>query len=99
MKPLKDIRSDLKDVKYYYSRKKTIDEAMQVTGWNEIASKVQQYNDLMKTASPRMYDLYVSLYIKNHTQESYSLELGVTEEYVQRLNNQLLKFLQSKMAA
>lgn len=93
MKTISAIRNDLKDIKYYYSRKSLFDKAIVITNGNEIVDKVSEYNNAMKNATPRLYDLYYSLYIINHTQESYSNELGCSQEYVQRLNKQLLKFL------
>ena len=97
MLSLNAIREDLKDIRYYYARKKMFDEAFKCTGENTIIEKVQIYNEAMTTASPKLYDLYYSLYIKNHTQESLSDELCYTPEYIQMLNKQLLKFLQSKI--
>lgn len=95
---LSKIREDLKNIRYYYARKKLFDEAFQSTGMNEIVETVNQYNELIKSAPPKLYDLYVSLYLKNHTQESLSDELGYTQEYIQMLNKKLLKFLQTKLA-
>ena len=92
-----EIRSDLKDIKYYYSRKALFDKAFNTAGKNDVIAKVDKYNEVMKSASPRIFDLYYSLYINNHTQESYSDELGWTPEYVQRLNKQLLRFLQNAL--
>lgn len=93
---LNEIREDLKNIRYYYLRKDMFDEASSFTGkMNEILDKVNMYNDVMQKASPRLYDLYYSLYIRNHTQESLSEELGYTPEYVNKLNKKLLKFLQS----
>ena len=97
MLTLTTIRNDLKDIKYYYSRKALFDKAFASTGVNDVMEKVNMYNEAMKTASPKIYDLYYSLYIVNHTQESYSDELGCTPEYVQRLNKKLLKFLQNNI--
>lgn len=91
------IRQDLKNIRYYYSRKKLFDEGFQSTGMNEIVETVERYNDLIKSAPPKLYDLYVSLYLRNHTQESLSDELGFTPEYIQMLNKKLLKFLQNKI--
>ena len=93
---LSTIRKDLKEIRYYYARKSMFDDAVKRTGFvNEIKDKVYMYNEVMQKASPRLYDLYYSLYIKNHTQESLSEELGYTPQYVQRLNKRLLKYLQS----
>lgn len=94
---LTQIREDLKDIRYYYARKDIFEEAFKSTGINSIVDKAKQYNDAMQTASPKLYDLYISLYIKNNTQESLSEELCYTPEYIQMLNKQLLKFLQTKL--
>jgi len=99
MIPLSNIRTDLKDIRYYYSRKKSFDEALTYTCKNEILEKIDKYNEIIKSASPKLFDLYFSLYIKNNTQESLSNELGYTPEYIQMLNKKLLKFLQSKLSA
>ena len=95
---LTKIRDDLKDIKYYYSRKKVFDEASQATGRNDIMEKVETYNSIIRAASPKLYDLYASLYIRNHTQESLSDELGFTPEYIQMLNKKLLKFIQKQFS-
>lgn len=96
---LTTIRNDLKDIRYYYARKQMFDEAMECTGKTEIVEKAQKYNDLIKKAPPRLYDLYVSLYLQNNTQETLADKLSYTPEYIQILNKKLLKFLQSQMTA
>ena len=97
MLSLATIRNDLKDIRYYYARKKMFDEAFEKTGKNEIVEKARLYNDVVKKAPPRLYDMYVSLYINNHTQESLSNELCYTAEYIQMLNKQLLIFFQTTL--
>lgn len=92
---LATIREDLKDIRYYYMRKDVFDKGFSTTGENIIIQKVHKYNNAIKQASPKLYDLYVSLYIECHTQESLSDKLGFTPEYIQMLNKKLLKFLQS----
>lgn len=94
---LATIREDLKDIRYYYMRKEVFDKAFSTTGENIIVKKVQAYNSAIKDASPKLYDLYVSLYIECHTQESLSDKLGYTPEYIQMLNKKLLKFLQNSV--
>ena len=94
---LATIREDLKDIRYYYMRKDVFDKAFSTIGENVIVKKVQAYNNAMKDASPKLYDLYVSLYIECHTQESLSDKLGFTPEYIQMLNKKLLKFLQNSV--
>ena len=94
---LADIRGDLKDIRYYYARKEMFDEAFKSTGANEIVDRAKIYNEAIQSASPKLYELYVSLYIKNNTQESLSAELSYTPEYVQMLNKKLLKFFEEKL--
>lgn len=96
---LKQIREDLKEIKYYFSRKELLDQAIQVSGKNKFLSKIEMYNKAMESAPPRLLDIYYSLYIKNHTQESLSCELGYTTEYIYLLNRQLLQYLQKQITA
>lgn len=49
-----------------------------------------------KLAPPRLYDLYVSLYLQNNTQESLSDKLGYTFETISRLHSKLLRFLKEQ---
>lgn len=97
MKDLNTIRKELKDIRYYYSRKSTLDKALEILPeQSEIMKLINLYNKIMRTASPKLYDIYYSLYIKNHTQESLSYELGYSEDYVYRANRKLLLFLQEE---
>ena len=70
-----EIMKDLREIRYYYSRKKGFDELKNEIESNIIAEKVQRYNDAVKRAPIRIYDVYVELYIRNNTQESLADEL------------------------
>jgi hypothetical protein len=73
------------------------DKAFSEIATNSVLDKVRKYNEAVNTAPPRLYDLYVSLYIKNFTQETLAADLGYTPEYIQTQNKKLLLFLQSKL--
>lgn len=90
------IREELKDIKYYYSRREVLEKGFSTTGTNDIVLKLQKYNEAICKAPPKLYDLYIQLYVENHTQESLSALLGFTPEYIQMLNKDLLKFLQAQ---
>lgn len=92
------IRADLKEVRYYYERKEIFDSAIGGIGLNAVLEKVKRYNQAVQSAPPRLYDLYISLYIKNFTQEGLSIELGYTPEHIRRLNKKLLLFLQTQLS-
>lgn len=90
------IRNDLKEIRYYYSRKAVFDSASQSVGPNPIVEKAKMYNDKARLASPRLYDLYISLYLENNTLESLADKMGYTYETLSRLNSQLVRFLQKQ---
>ena len=91
------IREDLKDIRYYYSRKAMFEKASASVGENSILKKINDYNALIRLAPPRLYDLYVSLYLENNTQESLSDKLGYSVEYISKLNSQLINFFKTNI--
>lgn len=95
---LNQIREDLKDIRYYHSRKELLDKAIQLSGKSEILRKIDIYNNAMLYAPPKLLDVYYSLYFQNHTQESLAAELGFTIDYIFKLHKQLLKFLQKQLS-
>lgn len=98
MKSVKEIRDDLKNIRYFFSRKNFFDEVSTNIGENTIKSLIQTYQNAICYAPPRLYDLYVSLYMQNITQEELSYQLGYSPEHISRLNGQLVKFLQTQLA-
>ncbi len=97
MVTLTEIRADLRYIKYYYARRKMFDQTSSVVGRNAIMEKVEKYNACVCSAPPRLYDIYVSLYLNNHTQESLSDNIGYSVEYISKLNGQLIRFLQKNL--
>ena len=86
------IRQDLKDIRYYFARQSVFDKTLEKIGQHSINEKINFYNEAIRFASPRLYDLYVSLYIDNHTQESLSEKLGYAMETISRLHSKLINF-------
>lgn len=68
MLTLNKIREDLKEIRYYYSRKALFDENSRCVAPNAILNKARKYNEAVKTAKPILYDVYICLYVKNYTQ-------------------------------
>ena len=97
MVPLSKIRADLKEIRYYYGRKEVFDAAIGGACFNDVLNKVRQYSYAVQAAPPRLHDLYISLYVKNYTQEALAMELGYEPEHIRRLNKQLLLYLQTKI--
>ena len=97
MLPLSKIRADLKEIRYYYERKEVFDSAIGGACFNDVLNKVRRYSHAVQSAPPRLYDLYIILYVKCRTQEVAAKELGYECEHIRRLNKQLLLFLQTKI--
>ena len=71
------IRKELKEVRYYYARRAIFDKALREVGNKNIMDLVKKYNDAVSTASPKLYDIYISLYVNYHTQEQLSVEIYI----------------------
>ena len=93
------IREELKEIRYYMSRKSVFDKATDNVGKNMIEKRIELYNEFVCDAAPRLYDLYVSLYLENNSQESLSERLGYSTEYISRLNCKLVNFFYEKFSA
>ncbi|NCB55855.1 MAG: hypothetical protein EOM49_13140 [Epsilonproteobacteria bacterium] len=94
MPTIKQIREDLKDVRFYYSKKDKFDKAFENVAVNDILDKVDKYNDAVKTAHIRLYDVYIGLYVDNNTQAALAEGTGFTTDYVRQLNRELCEFFQ-----
>lgn len=97
MLSLEIIREDLRNIRYYFSRKEKLNKHFEIVGENEITNTIAKYNAAICKAPPKLYELYVYLYVEGNTQESAAEEFGYSTDYLQRMNKQLLKFLQAHM--
>ena len=97
MKPLNEIRSDLANIRYYYARKEVFDKAEIFVGKNAVIDVAKKYNAAIRTAPPRLYDLYISLYIMNNTQESLAAEMNYSLQNIQLHHTNLVLFLQKQI--
>lgn len=97
MKTYKEIRNDLREIKYYFARKKAMDASFEDIGENRVIQLIEKYNEIVKKAPSKLYDLYVSLYIKSHTQSTLADSLGYTGNYIYQLNRRLLVFIYNEI--
>lgn len=97
MTTLNEIRDELKEVKYYYSRQKYLDEAVGFVGVNEVMKIVHKYNAIACKAPIMLYDVYVCRIVKGLTQEATAMEFGIAADYSQKLYKQLLLYFQQKI--
>lgn len=97
MVSLEQIREELKDVRYYYQRKEVFDRNAKTVGASFIKRKADKYNALVVDAPPKLYDVYIGLYVQGSTQEGYAVEVGYSPKYIQKLHSELIKFFQNKL--
>lgn len=96
MKTIKEIRADLRDIRYYFSRKESFEKLSGLNIRCEIEEKIKHYNKLMASANPNLIDLYINLYLRENTQEGVSYDMGYSQTYIYKLNRRLLEFLYEK---
>lgn len=94
---IEQVRADLKEIRYYYAKRKDLDSAARTVGKSRIAEKAERYNQAVRDAPVKLYDVYVSLYINNNTQLVLSFDWDCSVEYVKRLNRQLCQFLKNQL--
>lgn len=89
---LNEIREDLRNIRYYYSRKEFL-EANADLAESKIKERIEQYNRAIRNAPPKLLDIYLNLYMKGYTQEATAAILGYSSQYINLLNNNLLIYL------
>lgn len=97
MKSLDEIRNDLSNIRYYYGRKESFDKVESTVGKCSVADLAKKYNSAIRTAPPRLYDIYISLYVLNNTQESLAAEMNYTQQNIQIHHKNLVLFLQKQI--
>lgn len=94
---LEEIREDLKDVRYFYMRKRVFDGNVRNTGVTAIQRKAEIYNAAVLNAPAQLYDLYIGLYVEGKTHSCFASDIGFSEKYIQKQNKHLLLYLQKNL--
>ncbi len=88
-----EVRKDLRAIRYYYTKQKEFEKAAETVGANKVEETVERYNQAVTNAPPRLYEVYVELYVHNNTQETLAFDCDCCVEYIKRLNKELCEFL------
>ncbi len=91
---LDEIRKDLTDIRYYYSRKEIFDKAESMIGSCAIKEKINMYNNAIRQVSPRLYDYYVSMFVFGNTQEGLAAEYCCSTQNIAMISKNLVETLQ-----
>lgn len=62
------LKYDLRQIRFYYQRKKVFDEANSIIGENGTVDLAKRYNQAICNAMPQLYELYYKLYVEGLTQ-------------------------------
>lgn len=91
------IKRELEDIRYYYSRRDMFDKAFDSVGKNAIVQTVNRYNETICTAPPKIYEMYVSLYVQCCTYEAAAEALCYSVNYVYKTNKKIVNFFFNAM--
>lgn len=96
MLAIQEVRRELREIRYYYAKQKVFDKATKEIP-SAVIETVSRYNQAIKNAPARLYDLYIHLYVLNNTQEALAYDWDYSNDYIKQLNKQLCEYLQSVM--
>lgn len=91
------IRSELNDIKYYNARREMFEKAFDSVGKNEILKTMEKYNKVICLAGPKLYELYVCLYIDSNTHDETAEMLNYSANYVYKTHKKLIEFFHKEL--
>ncbi len=94
---IRQVKEDLREIRYYYAKQKELDGASRTVGASSITEKIERYHTAVRKAPVRLYDLYIALYVHNNTQLAVALDWDYSADYIRKLNNQLCQFLSKEL--
>ncbi len=96
MKSIQEIKSELREIRYYYTRTEVFNGLKDLGIQSNATRLVEKYNEMIGRACAEECDTYVSLYIKNYTQEMLARERGYSVAYIKYLSKKLYLFFQKE---
>lgn len=90
---IQEIRLNLREIRYYYEHEKLFKTYSKTIPARYITEMVEKYNRVIENAPPRLYAVYVELYVNNNSQAALAEDWGFTNEYIRSLNKKLCIFL------
>ena len=94
---IETIKRELEGIRYYYGRREVFDKAFDSVGKNAILQTVSKYNEAICSAPPKIYEMYVSLYVECCTYEAAAEALCYSVNYVYKTNKKIVNFFYNAM--
>ena len=88
----KQVKEDLAEIKYFYGKQEMFQKAFDVYGMCDIVKKVDKYSSMLSKLPPKLYELYLNMYVKNNTQEATASLMNFSLNHVWNLNKRLVTF-------
>lgn len=95
---LQEVKSDLKQIRYYYTHEKEFVGATRIIGGSGILEKIEKYNTVIRKAPSQLYYTYLSLYVRFNSQMVAAEDMDCSLGHVKRLNRELCEFFQRECA-
>ena len=92
MKTVEIVREELSDIRHYYANIKDFERVSAVIGKPYTLEMVERYNQIVRKAPIKLFNLYVCLYMDNNSQETVSIDWGYSVGYIKVLNKKLYDF-------
>ena len=89
----KQIRTDLKSIRYYYANKEYFEKMGKSMDTSDVLDVVKKYTSALKGADPKLMALFHGLYVEGHTQLQLSIEWCFSQEYISIMSVQLNQYL------
>ena len=86
------IRQELDEVRYYNANRERFQRAESLIGKNRAVYAFEKYNALIQTASPKLYEMYVALYVQGWTYEVTAEEFNYSVNYIYKTNKALVEY-------
>lgn len=90
---IEQVRKDLADIRYYYSMETVFKKSSSLIVPKLFMEKVEKYSKAMSMSNPRLFTVYVALYVQNNSQQTVADDWCRSREYVRQLNKDLCEFL------
>ena len=86
------INKELGEIKYFNSRREMFDKAFDSVGKNTVLAAIGKYNTAICNASPKLYEVYVTLFIEGCTYEEAAEKLCYSSKYIYKFKRILVDY-------
>ncbi len=94
---VRKVQSDLKEIRYYHSKRDMFESASKCIIESSILEKVNRYNRAMINAPPRLYEFYYARNVQNTTQADLAVKWKCSLSHIKQLEKKLCDYLMQKL--